>query len=126
MPKKPMVVLTEAMLYVLMAFQNGEMCGIDIADYIERLTEGRVQIGPATLYTVLGKFEKEKYIKETSVEGRKRTYVITDKGRSAYRAELIRLNKCLEDAEKMPASRRDEYDVRDGEAISAADPVPGL
>ena len=42
MPKKPMVVLTEAMLYVLMAFQTGEMCGIDIADYIDLLTEGRV------------------------------------------------------------------------------------
>mgnify|MGYP003296359097 CR=1 FL=1 len=100
MPKKPMVVLTETMFYVLMAFQNGEMCGIDIADYIDNLTEGRVQIGPATLYTILGKFEKEKYIKEINVEGRKRTYVITDKGTDAYHAEVTRLNHCISDSQK--------------------------
>ncbi len=100
MPKKPMVILTETMLYVLMAFHSGEMCGTDVADFIERLTDGRVQIGPATLYTILGKFEKEKYIKETSVEGRKRTYAITEKGREACRAELARLRQCVADAEK--------------------------
>ena len=108
MPKKAMVNLTETMFYVLMAFSQGEMCGIDIADYIERLTEGRVQIGPATLYTVLGKFEKEKYIKETSVEGRKRTYVITDKGREAYRAELIRLHHCIADSEKAVSASEEQ------------------
>ena len=100
MPRKPMVMLTEAMLYVLMAFQNGEMCGIDIADHVERLTDGRVRIGPATLYTILGKFENERYIRETNVEGRKRTYAVTNKGREAYQAELIRLEQCLADARK--------------------------
>ena len=100
MPRKPMVVLTEAMLYVLMAFQNGEMCGIDVADTVDRLTEGRVQIGPATLYTILGKFEKEKYIREIHVEGRKRTYTVTDKGNEAYQAELVRLKQCIADSER--------------------------
>ena len=75
------------------------MCGIDIAGTVERLTDGRLQIGPATLYTVLAKFEKEKYIKEVSVEGRKRTYEITDKGRTAYQSELARLHRCIADAE---------------------------
>ena len=110
MPRKPMVVLTEAMLYVLMAFQDGEMCGIDIADYIDRLTDGRVQIGPATLYTILGKFEKEKYIKEISVEGRKRTYVITGKGNEAYQAELERLNQCIADSQKAILLRRSYHE----------------
>ena len=105
MPKKPMVILTESMFYVLMALQEEERCGIDIADFIDRLTEGRVQIGPATLYTVLGKFEKEKYIRETKVEGRKRTYAVTEKGREAYRAELLRLRQCLDDAERAEGKR---------------------
>ena len=35
MPRKPMVVLTEAMFYVLMAFRQGELCGIDAADWID-------------------------------------------------------------------------------------------
>ena len=99
MPKKAMDSLTESMFYVLMAFSNGPMCGIDIAEAIERCTKGRLRIGPATLYTILGKFEKEKYIEEISVEGRKRTYQITAKGRTAYREELERLHHCIEDAE---------------------------
>ena len=54
MPKKAMDILTESMFYVLMAFSKGSMCGIDVADYIEKKTGGRVKIGPATLYTILG------------------------------------------------------------------------
>lgn len=98
MPKKSMEILTETMFYVLMAFSTGPMCGIDIADYIENITKGRVLIGPATLYTLLGKFEKEKWIKEIEVEGRKRTYKITDKGIEAYKQEVLRLKQCIEDA----------------------------
>ena len=100
MPKKPMDTLTESMFYVLMALGSGPMCGIDIADEIQRCTGGRLRIGPATLYTLLGKFEKEKYIEEVSVEGRKRTYRITGKGRTAYREELERLQQCIEDARR--------------------------
>ena len=101
MPKKAMDILTESMFYVLMAFCQDPMCGIDVADMIERCTGGRLRIGPATLYTILGKFEKEEYIEEIAVEGRKRTYQITEKGRAAYREELARLRCCLEDAERM-------------------------
>ena len=100
MPKKAMDLLTESMFYVLMSFQNGPMCGIDIAEAIARCTRGRLRIGPATLYTILGKFEKEGYIDEISVEGRKRTYRITEKGRGAYREELERLRQCIADAEQ--------------------------
>ena len=98
MPKRAMETLTESMFYVLMALRRGQMCGIDIAAFIERLTQGRVRLGPATLYTILGKFEKEKYIAEVQVEGRKRTYRITEKGWRAYDEELRRLERCTEDA----------------------------
>lgn len=99
MPKKAMEILTESMFYVLMALSKGPMCGIDIATWITARTKGRVQLGPATLYTILGKFEKESYIAETEVEGRKRTYRITSRGLDAYRAELDRLRACLADAD---------------------------
>lgn len=99
MPKKSMDILTESMFYVLMALYKEPMCGIDAAAFIEQRTNGRLRIGPATLYTVLGKFEKEKYIQEVLVEGRKRTYKITDKGRRAYEEELARLKQCVLDAE---------------------------
>ena len=100
MPRKAMESLTESMFYVLMALKKKDMCGIDVAEYIDRCTAGRLQVGPATLYTVLAKFEKEKYIREVEVEGRKRTYTITEKGMAAYQAELNRLRQCVKDAEK--------------------------
>ena len=99
MPKKSMDLLTESMFYVLMAFIKDDMCGIDIVDFIDRRTKGRIRMGPATLYTILGKFEKEEYIEEVSVEGRKRTYRITPQGRKAYNEELARLKQCVADAE---------------------------
>ena len=99
MPKKAMEILTESMFYVLMALSKSPMCGIDAAAWITQRTNGRVSLGPATLYTVLGKFEKEGYISETEVEGRKRTYRITSKGLTAYRAELERLRACITDAD---------------------------
>ena len=99
MPKKAMDILTESMFYVLLALMQGEMCGTDAAAFVEERTRGRVLLGPATLYTVLGKFEKEKYIQEVRVEGRKRTYRITEKGRKAFEEELARLRQCVADAE---------------------------
>ena len=51
--------LTEAMFYVLMALRRGELCGTEIAAWAERCTEGRVRLGPGTLYTILGRFLEE-------------------------------------------------------------------
>ncbi len=99
MPKKSLDTLTESMFYVLMALIRQPMCGIDIADFIQRRTRGRIQIGPATLYTILGKFQQEGYIQEVSVVGRKRTYAITKLGCAAYEEELQRLKQCILDAE---------------------------
>ena len=107
MPKKSMESLTETMFYVLMAFCKGTMCGINVADYIEKQTGGRILIGPATLYTILAKFEKENYIKEIQVEGRKRTYEITEKGLTAYKEEVERLKQCVEDARTAAFERGD-------------------
>ena len=98
MPKKAMETLTESMFYVLMAFQRGPMCGADVAEYVEKRTRGRLRMGPATLYTILGKFEKELYIREIEVDGRRRTYLITEKGAGAYHSELQRLQFCVADA----------------------------
>ena len=92
--------LTEPMFYVLMSFQKRDMCGTEITEFVERRTQGRVRLGPGTLYTLLGKFQDEKLIEETEVDGRKRTYHLTDKGRSVYREELERLRQCVQDADE--------------------------
>ena len=113
MPRKAMETLTESMFYVLMAFCQEAMCGIDVAEFIEKRTKGRILIGPATLYTILAKFEKEKLIKEIEVEGRKRTYEITLKGMEAYKAEVDRLKQCVKDAKAAAFVRGDMDEWRD-------------
>jgi len=92
--------LTEPMFYVLMSFLKRDMCGTEITEFVERKTRDRVRLGPGTLYTLLAKFQEEKLIVETQVEGRKRTYRLTDKGRAAYQEELERLRACVADGEE--------------------------
>lgn len=99
MSKKALETLTETMFYVLMAFNKQDMCGTEIASYVNALTCGRVCMGPGTLYTILSNFQKEDLIEKTSSQGRKITYSITDKGRTVYKSEVARLKQCLADAE---------------------------
>ena len=91
MSKRPLEALTETMFYVLMSFRKRDLCGAEIADFVERKTCGRVRLGPGTLYTILAKFEEEQLIREVNVLGRK--------GRALYGDELERLRACIADAE---------------------------
>lgn len=92
--------LTEPMFYVLMALLKGDRCGTEIAEFAERRTSGRVRLGPGTLYTLLARFLEDGCLMETAVEGRKRTYRITPRGRQLFQAELARLRRCLADGEE--------------------------
>ena len=100
MSKEPLKVLTESMFYVLLSLLRQDRCGTEIVQYVDDTTAGRVSLGPGTLYTILAKFEEEGLIRETAVEGRKRTYAITDRGRALYRQELSRLRLCVADGER--------------------------
>lgn len=82
--------LTEPMFYILISLLN-ERCGVDIMDAVDKISNGRVSVGPGTLYNLLGKFEKENMIRETDVQGRKRNYIITDKGKDILLDEYRRL-----------------------------------
>ena len=92
--------LTEPMYYVLMSFLRRDMCGTEITEFVDRKTRGRVNLGPGTLYTLLARFLDEGLIKETQVDGRRRTYRITPKGRAAFQEELERLRACAADGEE--------------------------
>lgn len=100
MAREPLKVLTESMFYVLLSLLRQERCGTEIVEFVDNTTAGRVPLGPGTLYTILGKFVEERLIEETAVEGRKRTYRITERGRALYRQELSRLKLCVEDGER--------------------------
>ena len=100
MAREPLKVLTESMFYVLLSLLRQERCGTEIVEFVDNTTAGRVPLGPGTLYTILGKFVEERLIEETAVEGRKRTYRLTGKGRAVFQEELDRLRACLNDAEE--------------------------
>ena len=100
MPRRALEALTEPMFYILMALTGGAKCGTEIAAWISQHSCGRVRIGPGTLYTILGSFQKAGLIVETETEGRRRTYDMTELGRERYEAELARLRQCVEDADR--------------------------
>ncbi|GFZ34552.1 PadR family transcriptional regulator [Clostridium zeae] len=90
--------LTEPMYYILISLLE-ERCGVDIMQAVEEISKGRVRVGPGTLYALLGKFEKENMIKETEVQGRKRSYIITGKGKEILLEEYRRLITMVSDGE---------------------------
>ncbi len=88
--------LTEQMFYILLCLQK-ECCGVDIMEMVLNMTQGRVAIGPGTLYTLLDNFLNVGFINETRVEGRKRSYIITDLGKITLEEEYKRLIVLTED-----------------------------
>lgn len=100
MAREPLKSLTESMFYVLLALWRQERCGTEIAAYVRQLTEGRVALGPGTLYAILGKFQEEGLIKETWSQGRMRVYRITDTGRALFRRELQNMRRCADDGQR--------------------------
>ena len=96
MAREKFQTLTEQMFYILLCLQR-ECCGVDVMDQVGRMTEGRVVIGPGTLYSLLESFQTEGFIQETRVEGRRRSYQITVKGRLRLEEEVRRLRRQTED-----------------------------
>jgi DNA-binding PadR family transcriptional regulator len=58
-----------------------------------------VAVGPGTLYNLLEQFLQAGYIRETKVEGRKRSYLLTPAGPEALDAEVRRLRQLTADYE---------------------------
>ena len=94
--------LTEQMFYILLCLRQ-ERCGADVMAWVAEATGSRVAVGPGTLYNLLEQFLQAGYIRETKVEGRKRSYVLTPTGREALEAEARRLRQLIEG---LPARER--------------------
>ena len=98
MAREKFQTLTEQMFYILLCLQQ-ECCGTDIMSEVNRLTNGRVTVGPGTLYNLLESFLEVGWIAGTRVEGRKRSYLITAAGRKALADEYQRLQNMMTDYE---------------------------
>ena len=88
--------LTEQMFYVLLCLKE-ECYGLDILDRVPAMTGNRVSVGSGTLYNLLEQFLTEGMIVETKVEGRRRSYILTDKGKEMLDKEYKRIQAQAED-----------------------------
>ena len=70
---------------------------MDIMDRVPAMTAGRVNVGSGTLYNLLEQFQEAGMIRLTRAEGRRRSYILTDRGREALAAEYDRIQKQMAD-----------------------------
>ena len=77
-----------------------ERYGYVIMKYIEELSDGMMQMGPGTLYTLLKKLTKLQWIQQLTSDSRTKTYLITQEGKRILCQEVKRRERMVEDANK--------------------------
>ncbi len=82
--------LTESTYYILLALVD-PLHGYGVMQKVEALSEGAVKIGPGTLYGAFQALEKEGLIVKTGQEERRKSYALTESGRSTLKAQITRL-----------------------------------
>src|SRR6266567_1630101 len=90
--------LTPAVFHILLALVDGERHGYGIMQEIMGRTEGKVRMGPGTLYGSIKRMQAEGLIKESGMrpdpsldDERRRYYRLTDFGLRVTQAEAQRL-----------------------------------
>ena len=93
------VPLTPAVLHILLALSTEERHGYAIMKQVEHDSQGKVKMGPGTLYGSMGRMMQAGLIRESATRrldpemaggGRRIYYKLTGAGRAALRAELGR------------------------------------
>lgn len=111
MDNKKIKALTQPMYYTLLSLKE-KRHGYEIMQYVDWLTDGRVKVGPGTLYSLLSRFEVEGYIKMVSDDDNKKIYHIQDLGQEAVDEEIARLELLLSDAARVEGGNEDEFQNR--------------
>jgi DNA-binding PadR family transcriptional regulator len=95
--KKAHTPLTPAVLHILMALSQEERHGYGIMKQVESDSQGRVKMGPGTLYGSIGRMidaglicESDRKIDPTIDDQRRVYYRITGLGQESLEAELER------------------------------------
>ena len=84
------------MYYLLLALhQPGH--GYAVMERVKALSQGRVALGPGTLYTLLARFEKEGLIALDRAEDTRKIYRLTHLGRDTLEQEYWRLCRQVAD-----------------------------
>ncbi len=92
--------LSEPTFYILLSLHE-PMHGYAIMQHVQELTGGRVAIGAGTLYGALAALAEKGWIRAPGggPSGRRKEYVITERGRRAFSDEVGRLSRLIADAE---------------------------
>jgi len=93
--------LTPAIFYILLSLATKERHGYDIMKQVKSDSEGKIKLGPGTLYGAIKRMLEEKLIVELDTNhARRRYYKLTDKGRNIFNSELQRYTEAVELAKK--------------------------
>ena len=81
--------LTESTAYILLALCE-PLHGYGVMQKVKDLSENTVTIGPGTLYGAFSTLESGKLISKVGEEGRRKVYVLTDKGKQVLKEHIRR------------------------------------
>jgi DNA-binding PadR family transcriptional regulator len=84
--------LSPVVFFVLFALGDGEKHGYAIMQEVAVLSDRKLRLGPATLYTTIQRLVDQLLIEETDTDagGRRRYYRLTQSGQQLLTAELER------------------------------------
>lgn len=82
--------LTEATYYIMLSLVE-PLHGYGVMKKVNEISQGTVSVGPGTLYGVFSNLEKEKLILKIKEEDRRKSYVLTPKGRQVLLRQIERL-----------------------------------
>jgi DNA-binding PadR family transcriptional regulator len=114
MPKRKLDPLPSAAFHILLALADQDLHGYGIMRQVAEQTDGRMRLGPGTLYSSIQSLLEEKYIEELDAredaqlgQERRRYYRLTATGRKLARAEADRLASFLRVARSRKILRGD-------------------
>ena len=99
--------MTEAMYYVLLALMHPNH-GYQLMHAITEVSNGRLKMGPGTLYGVLSRMQKDGLISLAEDDGRRKTYQITQDGEQVLRMEYTRLKSMIQDGSILEEGDKNE------------------
>ncbi|MEE1197074.1 MAG: PadR family transcriptional regulator [Lachnospiraceae bacterium] len=92
--------MTETIFYTLLALLTPNH-GYGIMKFVRELTNERVKMGTGTLYTMLGRLVDDQMILVVSEENGKKTYQISEDGKTLLLMEVDRLHQQYENGRKI-------------------------
>jgi DNA-binding PadR family transcriptional regulator len=99
MPKRKLDPLPSAAFQILLSLADGDLHGYAIMRQVEEQTNGRMRLGPGTLYSSVQALLEEGLIEEIDPKSvtneRRRFYRLTSSGRKLARSEAERLADLL-------------------------------